>query len=174
MAKVARIAGAVVVCALLIGLLATLALGVSGTLSGGPITAVRVSDVASADVILATYEDVPGAAAGFGVPTNSQAIVLARFSGFASVFPKGSDCVVRIVIGPPGGPFNEMRPTGGSIFIRADTDTATATSSIDRSYGPIGSGTYVVKVQARVDSLPGSSGACQLGQASLTVERVRA
>jgi hypothetical protein len=174
MIRVARILATIVGSALLIGLLTTLALGVSGRLSGGVITGVRVATPPTADVTSTTYQDLPGGSVTIGVPANSQAIFLARFSAYGVAVGAWTDCAVRIVIGPPSGPFTEMQPIGGVPFVEADASgSGSATSAIDRSHGPIGSGSYVVKAQVQVRSAA-SGAACSFGGMSLTVERSRA
>ncbi len=174
MGRFGQIIGAIAASVLAVGLLTTLALGVTGRLSGGAITAVRVADVPSVDFSAGTFEDIRGASTAITVPANSQAIVLARFSGFAEVVSNSSvpnDVSVRIVIGPPGGPFTVMQP-GQTVFVHAPANqTAEATGVTDQSYGPIGPGTYVVKAQAQVTT---PALGCQFGGDSLTVEEAKA
>ncbi len=173
MGRFGKIVGAIAASVLAVGLLTTLALGVTGRLSGGAITAVRVADVPSADFTAGTFADIPGASTAITVPASSQAIVLARFSSFAEVGSNSNvsnDVDVRIMIGPPGGPFTVMQP-GETVFVHAPANqTVEATGVTDQSYGPIGPGTYVVKVQALVTT----PAAVQFGAASLTVEEAKA
>jgi hypothetical protein len=112
------------------------------------------------------------------VPHGQRALILARFSGESNCTggAVGNWCPVRILIGG-----NEAAPVSGSDFAFDSVDSSDDVTclpadcgweshSMDRSRGPVGPGTYVVRVQWRIF---GGGSTSRLDDWSLTVERVK-
>ncbi len=149
--------------------------GSATTVSGSSVTGVKVvRDTAATSVGSTSFEDLPEASTTVRVPQGTRALILARFSAESLCLgPSGSPevCSVRILIGG-----QEAEPASGSDFAfdssngGADGPYSWEGHSMDRSRGPLGPGTYTVKVQAKVTLVGGAFG---LDDWSLTVERVR-
>jgi hypothetical protein len=105
------------------------------------------------------------------VPEGQRSLILARFSAESlceSVSP-GSTCSIRIMIGG-----REAEPSAGKAFAFDSAEPTGSQSweshSMDRSWGPVRPGNYLVVVQfATVDTATNF----ELDNWSLTVERVR-
>ena len=123
----------------------------------GPITAVTVvSDGGLQETSSRTFVDVPGAATTIRVPAGQRALIVARFSASSqcgSLNPDDDGCFVRILVGGV-----EADPVAAGSF---DTAACCPNSSngdsfeshqIERSRGPVSSGTYTVKVQWQADA----------------------
>lgn len=116
-----------------------------------------------------------GLEARITVPAGTKAIILARFSAESacSAVSGGGYCSIRIRIGGVDG---LPVPTGAEFFAFDSTDDgAESTSSweshaIERSRGPLGPGTYTVRVQAAVTD---GDVTFRLDDANLTVERIK-
>jgi hypothetical protein len=133
------------------------AIGSPATSKGGKsITAVKVvRETAAQTTGSATFVDVPGASTTITVPAGQRALILARFSGESncSSGDVGGWCSLRIRIGGASG-----APASESDFAFDSVDSSEAAGcdadlcgweshSMDRSRGPLGPGTYTVKVQ---------------------------
>jgi hypothetical protein len=155
------------------------ALASSATLSSSSastLTLVRVvRDANPAETTSTTFVDVPGAATTISVPSNTKALIVARFSASSTCFGPVADasCFVRILIGNAEG-----KPSGVNLstFDKETVLSPTAVSSpqqahmIERSRGGLTPGSYQVKVQMAV---PNSGATLALVNWNLTVERVR-
>jgi hypothetical protein len=149
--------------------------GSATSVSGSSVTGVKVvRDTAGTSIGSTTFEDLPEASTTVKIPAGTRALILARFSAESLCLgPSGSPevCSVRILIGG-----QEAEPASGSDFAfdssngGADGPYSWEGHSMDRSSGPLGPGTYIVKVQAKVTLVGGAFG---LDDWSLTVERVR-
>ena len=145
-------------------------LAAGNTLSGRSITAVKVVHAASSSSTTTTSTTpVTLASTSISVPGGTKALILARFSG--SSYGAGSTfglCEVRILIGgtnpTPGTETFNTRTTAG------DNAEGFEAHAMDRARGPVGPGTYSVKVQW--DSSVGSTVTCYMASWELTVERV--
>lgn len=148
--------------------------GPSTTVSGKSVSAVKVVRETNVQTISSTtLVDVAGASTTITVPSKGKAIILARFSAesvCSGGAPSPGTCSVRILIGGV-----EAEPAAGSDFAFDGTDNGTegqysfASHSMDRSRGPLGPGTYTVRVQATVSTV---GIVFRLDDWSLTVERV--
>jgi hypothetical protein len=149
--------------------------GVAALKSGGAVTAVKVvtSTGSSQETQSRTYVDLPGAATSITVPAGQKALVIARFTGASqcgSLNPDDDGCFVRVLIGgveaDPGnaGHFDTAECCSGS-----SNGDSWESHAIDRSRGPLGPGTYPVKVQW----LAGAENDFMLWGWHLTVERVK-
>jgi hypothetical protein len=149
--------GRVVLLALAVTVLAAAAGAAAVTRQGGPITAVAVvSSGGLEETSSRTFVDVPGAVTTIRVPSGQRALILARFSGASqcgSLNPDDDGCFVRILVGGV-----EAEPVASGPF---DTAACCPNSSngdsfeshqIERSLGPLASGTYPVKVQWKADA----------------------
>jgi hypothetical protein len=166
-----------------LGLVALLAvpaaIGLTNGASGGAITQVKVvSNTSSQTTTSTTFVNVPGASVRVKVPHGQRALILARFSAETNCSggSVGNWCAARIMIGSAEG-----SPASGGDFALDSVDSADVAGclpgdcgweghSMDRSRGPLGPGTYVVKVQWAV---VGSGSTFRLDDSSLTVERVK-
>jgi hypothetical protein len=159
--------------------LATLAVqaataGTTTTVAGRSVTAVKVvRDKTDSTTGSTSFEDLPGASTTITVPAKTRALILARFSAESvCVGPQSAQtiCSVRILIGG-----QEADPASGSDFAfdsanwGADGPYSWESHSMDRSRGPLGPGTYTVKVQYLVTVV---GAAFRLDDWSLTAERV--
>ena len=140
--------------------------------SGGAIE--RVNVVRSTEIFNTgskTFTTIPGATATITVPPGERALLVARFTtqedcNVADLSPDGK-CVARIVANS-----TEMKPASGGQTIdtvRAGRTTGVRSAAIDRSIGPVGPGTYTIKVQVRVT---GNIVILEVTDWHLTVERV--
>lgn len=99
------------------------------------------------------FEDVPGATATVNVPAHAHRLVIAQLTTDASCSNRDAVvgplyCSARIMISAgSGGSFVEMAPQPASHFEVFATDGENGERSIDRSFGPVGPGSYTVKVQ---------------------------
>jgi hypothetical protein len=170
-----------------------IALAVSGFLIGGALTGAtvwaagsrtaatgraveRVAVVRSSQIFntsTTTYTTIPGATARITVPSGERALLIARFTtqvdctvGDGS--PSGA-CMARILSNA-----KEMAPaSGGSKLdtVAAGRPAGVKSGALDRSLGPVGPGTYNIKVQVRVTN---AKMIVEVTDWHLTVERVRA
>ena len=151
---------------------ATALAAVSG--SAGPITAVKVvSDNGTQETSSRTFVDVPGAATTISVPAGQRGLILARFSAASqcgSLNPDDDGCFVRILVGgveaqpATAGPFDMAACCPNS-----SNGDAFESHQIERSLGPLASGSYRVKVQWQADA----ENQFMLWGWHLTVERAR-
>jgi hypothetical protein len=170
---------------LVLGLAGTLLVGsfvglvVAGTVikrTGRAVTQVKVlSDASSQQVGDTTWQDLPGAATSVTVPSNSSAVVLARFTSATTCLgEKGKSCLVRILIdGQEADPalgdrsYIDSAPNLSSPTNDADSPES---HSVERSLGPLPGGTYRMKVQYKNAIGTGTV----FDGWNLTVERVKA
>jgi hypothetical protein len=154
------------------------------TVEARGVTAVRVvrGSQATTETRSGAYHTVPGAVTTITVPAGTRALILVRFSAESSC---GGDtvtsyCAVRIMIAS-----SEGRPAAGDDFAFDSVDSSEAAGSLpdaccweshsmDRSRGPLGPGTYEVRVQAKMISAGERPGRpiLRLDDWSLVVERV--
>ncbi len=116
----------------------------------------------------ASWQNVPGARLTLNVPAGQQALLLARFSGYVACWNTdvfASPCQIRIRATGPAGTSN-MNPKFGLLDMNGSDPNAFA---IDRSFGPVGSGSYTFKVQVRN---PGPDQTTGVGYWHLTLERL--
>jgi hypothetical protein len=156
----------------------SLALGsvaVAALKSGTSITSVKVvtSTGSSVETQSRSYVDLPGAATSITVPSGQKALILARFTAASqcgSLNPDDDGCNVRVLIGGivadpvSAGPFDTAECCSAS-----SNGDSLESHAIDRSRGPLGPGTYPVKVQWVADA----ENDFQLWGWHLTVERVK-
>ena len=97
-----------------------------------------------------TWGNLPGASVNIKVPSGQKAILLATFSG-ESICSGGAvadECDIRIMFGSKEGKPGPAAPNSGAAF---DSNFTGADyremHAIQRSLGPLGPGTYTVKVQ---------------------------
>ncbi|MDQ3767298.1 MAG: hypothetical protein M3346_08140 [Actinomycetota bacterium] len=119
------------------------------------------------------FENVPGAKVNITVP-RGEAVLLARFTAesicFSEIATPGQ-CHARITVNG-----DEAAPASGTEFVFDSNDSGTETEfsaegrSMDRSRGPLGPGTYMVRVQGAVSD---SDLEFLLDDWSLTVERIK-
>jgi hypothetical protein len=151
-------------------------LGVAALKSGAAVTQVKVvtSTGSSIETQSRVYVDLPGAATTITVPAGQKALVIARFTGASqcgSLNPDDDGCFVRVLIGGL-----EADPVNAGMFDTAECCSASSNGdsweshAIDRSRGPLGPGTYPVKVQWKADA----ENDFMLWGWHLTVERVKA
>lgn len=144
--------------------------------AGGGVTQVRVvtSTGSTQETVSRTYVDLPGAATSITVPAGQKALVVARFTGASqcgSLNPDDDGCFVRVLIGGI-----EADPVSAGMFDTAECCSASSNGdsweshAIDRSRGPLGPGTYAVRVQWKADA----ENDFMLWGWHLTVERVKA
>ena len=149
-----------------------IAAGVRSSASGGTVEKVNV--VRSSEIFntsTKTFQTIPGATAQVTVPPGEHALLVARFTtqqdctvGDGS--PTGS-CMARLLANT-----SEMKPSSGGQVIDSVSSGAAAgvkAGALDRSFGPVGPGTYTIKVQVRVTS---SLMILEVTDWHLTVERV--
>lgn len=155
--------------------------GTSAGMSAREIRAVSVVRLpGSSSTSFHGFEDVPGASTTFTVRPNMRRLVLARFTTDASCTNTDSFvgplyCSARILISAgPGGTFVEMEPQPAGHFEVFVAHGESGARAMDRSYGPVGPGTYTVKVQYGLPFI-GSVGtpALHFSFSHLTVERAR-
>jgi hypothetical protein len=151
--------------------------------SGGAITKVKVLRETAAQTTTSTsFVNLPGASTTITVPAGQKALILARFSAESNCSGGTVDdwCSARIMVGG-----SEGGPASGSDFAFDSVDSSETAAcaadecgweshSMDRSRGPLGPGTYKVKVQWRVVQFGGSAPTFRLDDWSLIVERVKA
>jgi hypothetical protein len=153
------------------------AIGLTNGASGGPITQVKVKGDTSAQTTTSTsFVNLTGASVRITVPRHQRALILARFSAETDCTggSTGQWCSARILIGGV-----EASPASGVDFAMDSVDADDVSCdpltcgweshSMDRSRGPLGPGTYTVRVQWRVNGTP----TFRLDDWSLTVERVK-
>jgi hypothetical protein len=150
---------------------------------GGPVVQVKVvrGDTA-ATTTSQNYATVPGATTTVTVPQGQRALILARFSAESNCVDgdPGEYCSVRIRIGnveglPAAGTdfaFDSIRDPSNCTNVLFGNNCGWSSHSMDRSRGPLGPGTYSVKVQWRVVGATGVP-SFRLDDWSLTVERVK-
>jgi hypothetical protein len=140
--------------------------------AGGSID--RVSVVRSTETFntsTKTFQTIPGASTQITVPAGEHALLIARFTtqqdctvGDGS--PTGN-CMAKLLANT-----SEMKPASGGQIIDSVSSGAAAgvkAGVLDRSFGPVGPGTYTIKVQVRVTS---SKMILEVTDWHLTVERV--
>jgi hypothetical protein len=148
----------VVVAAFLAGALTIVAAGALSTPAG----VTRVSGGGSSRVAVArgsnqvsttsgSWVNLPGAAVNIKVPRRTKALLIATFSG-ESICSGGSvadECDIRIMFGTKQGKPGPAAPNSGAAFDSVGTSGADYREmhAIQRSLGPLGPGTYTVKVQ---------------------------
>jgi hypothetical protein len=169
-----------------------IAVGVAGFLVGGALTGVtvwaagsrtaatgkaveRVAVVRSSQIFNTTvtrYTTIPGATVRITVPSGERALLIARFTtqedcNVGDGNPSGK-CMARIISNT-----REMAPaSGGSAIdtVAAGNPAGVRSAALDRSLGPVGPGTYRIKVQVKVTN---ALMIVELTDWHLTVERVR-
>jgi hypothetical protein len=141
---------------------------------GDPATNVvgEVKTVVSGTAISTTvtsFADIPGVTTTVTIPAGTQGRILGRLSGESlCIGGDGGWCTIRILVNA-----TEAAPASGGDFAFDSPATTTdwESHSMDRSLGPLGSGTYTVKAQwARV----GAATSFVLDDWSFTVERILA
>ena len=148
--------------------------------SGAAITRVKVlRETAVATTSSTTYVDLPGSTTTITVPSGHRALILARFSAESNCTDgaAGDWCTARIRIGGvSAAPASETDFAFDSVDDPSNcTDALLGTHcgweshSMDRSRGPLGPGTYTVKVQWAATS---GSTVFRLDDWSLTIESV--
>lgn len=142
----------------------------ASAVSGKSITRIKVvRSVDSTHVNSVNFVDLPGGQTSIVVPANMQAVLLVRFSAETQcAVPR---CHVRIVANDI-----EMEPAAGLDFAfdgGIDADDEVESNSMDRSIGPVGAGTYVIKVQVATSVENGNPITFEVDDWSLTVERVK-
>lgn len=96
------------------------------------------------------------------IPTETRALVMARFTGEVMCVNGPGSVAARIMIGGI-----EAEPASGTDFIVAVSDSEPRAHAFDRSRGPLTAGTYRVQVEWYVtDNYP----TCTVDDWSLTVE----
>ena len=143
-------------------------LAASNSLSGKSITAVKVVHAAGSSAVTTsstTFQTLTSTS--ITVPAGTKAIILARFSGSAYCNGGGfSNCEVKILIGgtnpTPGTETFGTQPASGS-------SEGFQAGSMDRARGPLGPGTYSVKVLWHSST---GSATFYIAGWELTVERV--
>jgi hypothetical protein len=123
----------------------------------GSVTAVTVvSDTGLQETSSRTFVELPGATTTVRVPSGQRALILARFSAASqcgSLNPDDDGCFVRILVGgvpaapAPAGPFDTAACCPNS-----SNGDSMESHAIERSLGPLPSGTYEVKVQWQADA----------------------
>jgi hypothetical protein len=159
------------------------AIGSPSGKSGGAVTAVKVvTDGALHTTTSTSFVNMPGASTSITVPAGQKALIIAHFSAESDCYDAdvSSWCAVRIMIGGSQG-----SPAVGSNFAFDSIDSADTAGcsgdgcgweghSMDRTRGPVGPGTYTVRVQwAAVPTLFGPAPTFRLDDWSLIVERVK-
>ena len=161
-----------------------LSVGPSTTVAAGAPTATKFvypSDGNPAEVTSTSWADVPGATTTITVPASTKAVVDARFSATSictgTPVILDASCFVRVLIGGVEG-----QPNGVNTSVFDSTRSVDPTvfegfaigrqaHMIERVRGPLGPGTYTVKVQSFV---PYSGATLALINWLLVVERVKA
>jgi hypothetical protein len=122
------------------------ATAVTTTVAADEVTRVKTlrSDAGSTRTGNANFATLPGAETTIFVPQGTKALILARFTGESNCSGGQGWCTVRILIGGL-----EAHPAAGKSFA---FDGATmkgeyASHAVERLRGPLGPGTYQVKVQ---------------------------
>jgi hypothetical protein len=120
-----------------------------------------------------TAVDLPGATTSVTVPAGQSSRIIAIFTAESACFGTESNCIATILIGGAEGD-----PAVGSDFAwdtNREGDATTTFSgeahAMTRSRGPLGTGTYDVRVQYRA---AGAGTTAQLDDWNLTVMRVPA
>jgi hypothetical protein len=151
------------------------------TKSGKAITAVKVVRETAAQVTSSTsYVDLPGATTTITVPAGQRALILARFSAESNCVDgaAGDYCTTRVRIGGVSADpasetdfaFDSIDDPSNCTNALFGTQCGWESLSMDRSRGPLGPGTYTVKVQWAVTDAAVNF---RLDDWSLTVERVK-
>jgi hypothetical protein len=152
--------------------------GSPSTIVGRQTTAVKVvRDTENQSTETLEWQDVPGATATISVAANSKALILVRFSAESSCTTHGGEenyCSLRVLINDV-----EAEPASGTdfAFVKSTPFTAPPVAeahSMERSLGPLSSGTYAVRLQWITVIPTGGFNTFTLDDWSLTVERVRA
>jgi hypothetical protein len=142
------------------------------TAAGGVVDKVNV--VRSTEIFntsTKTFKTIPGASTQITVPAGEHALLIARFTTQQDCTvgdgnPSGT-CIARLLANT-----SEMKPASGGQILDTVSNGAPAgvrAGALDRSFGPVGSGTYTIKVQVRVTS---SLMILEVTDWHLTVERV--
>jgi hypothetical protein len=121
------------------------------------------SDVNFTDGWALDWADFATASVTVVVPPGTEALLLADFTARSDCYSGGIDggCWARLVVN--GTEMSPQQPIGEG-YILASNDDATHTSndteghSLVRHHGPVGPGTYTIKVQTRVSTLGVSYG----------------
>jgi hypothetical protein len=173
--SIVRIAIPIVVALVATFVVQSAVAGTSTTVAGKSVTAVRVvRDTSVSSTGATSFEDLPGATMTIRVPAKTEALILARFSAESvcvGPFESQTACSVRIMVGS-----SEADPASGSDFAFDSSNAggegpfSWESHSMDRSRGPLGPGTYTVKVQYMVTTV---GGAFRVDDWSFTVERVK-
>jgi hypothetical protein len=162
----------------LVGALARSSLAAPTTHQGSSLKKVKVvteSSPNSIDTETITSADLPGATTSISVPDGTQALLLIRFTGESLCFGKvpGWCSLEFLVNGQEADPvagesyaFDSVNPEGSQDY---------EGHAAERVAGPLGPGTYTVKVQRRIhktaNPLAGKS-VFRLDDWTLTVERI--
>jgi hypothetical protein len=133
------------------------------------VSVVRSTDIFNTNT--KTFKTIPGASTQITVPAGEHAVLIARFTTQQDCTvgdgnPTGT-CMARILAGT-----TEMKPASGGQILDTVSNGAPAgvrSAALDRSIGPVGPGTYTIKVQVRVTS---SKMILEVTDWHLTVERV--
>ncbi len=116
-----------------------------------------------------TWTAVPGAALSMTVPSGQQALFVVRFSGYATCWNDEDllvvPCEIKVRMQGPSGT-STMNPSKG-LLDKNDSDPNAF--AIDRSYGPVGPGSYTFTVLVRN---PGANPTTGVAYWHLTLERV--
>jgi hypothetical protein len=149
---------AVITAAFLAGVLTIVAAGALSTpagvtrVSGGSNSKIAIArGSAQAQTTDDTWGNLPGASVNIKIPKGEKAILLATFSG-ESICSGGAvadECDVRVMFGSKEGKPGPASPNNGAAFDSVGTSGADYREmhAIQRSIGPLGPGTYTVKVQ---------------------------
>jgi hypothetical protein len=170
--------GAVLIAAFLVAVVP--AIGSPTGKSGSAITKVKVLRETVAQTTSSTsYVDLPGSTTTISVPSGHHALILARFSAESNCTDGSAPdfCTVRIRIGgASAAPASEIDFAFDSVDDPSNctnallgTNCGWESHSMDRSRGPLGPGTYTVKVQWAVTD---AAAVFRLDDWSLTIESV--
>lgn len=158
----------------LVGTTVALAFAEVNTKGGRKINRVKIrrSDEQSS-TSSTNFENVPGARVKITVP-RGEALLLVRYTAesvcYSEIATPGA-CHARITVNG-----DEAAPASGTEYIFDSNDSGTETKfsaegrSMDRSRGPLGPGTYTIRVQAAVSD---ADLEFLLDDWSLSVERIR-
>ena len=149
----ARVGAAMSLAFLFVGVIAGVAVWAAGsrtTASGKALE--RVTVVRSSQILntsSTSYTTIPGATARVTVPSGERALLIARFTtqedcSVGDGSPSGH-CMGRIMSNA-----KEMAPASGGSFIdsvQSGKPAGVRSAALDRSLGPVGPGTYMIKVQ---------------------------
>lgn len=161
-----------------------LSVGPSTTVAAGAPTVTKFvypSDGNPAEITSVSWTDVPGATTTITVPASTKAVIDARFDATSicvgTPVVLNASCFVRVLIGgvegQPNGVnlsvFDSIRNVEPNVF--EGFDVGQQAHMIERVRGPLGPGTYTVKVQSFV---PYSGATLALINWLLVVQRVKA